>query len=121
MTEFLFDTYALFEILRGNPSYKPYADEKAVINHFILFEFGYHLLKEFDSKTAFRLVDQQAPFVALIDPQIVKEAALFRHANKEKSFSQTDCVSYVQAKKMGIRFLTGDQQFEGLSNVEFVK
>jgi predicted nucleic acid-binding protein len=32
-----------------------------------------------------------------------------------------DCISYALANRLGIKFLTGDMQFEGLPNVEFVK
>ncbi len=32
-----------------------------------------------------------------------------------------DVVGYVIAKKHGVRFLTGDNGFEGFDNVEFVK
>ncbi len=33
----------------------------------------------------------------------------------------TDCIGYIFAKQLGIKFLTGDKEFENLDNVEFVK
>ena len=33
----------------------------------------------------------------------------------------TDCIGYILAKNIGIKFLTGDKEFENLDNVEFVK
>ena len=43
----------------------------------------------------------------------------FRVMNK--NMSMTDCISYMQAKELGIKFLTGDKEFEDLENVEFIK
>ena len=45
----------------------------------------------------------------------------FRYKNKKKKLSMTDCISYFQAKELGIKFLTGDKEFQNLENVEFVK
>ena len=33
----------------------------------------------------------------------------------------TDCIGYIMAKKLNIKFLTGDKEFENFLNVEFVK
>ena len=33
----------------------------------------------------------------------------------------TDCVGYVVAKRVGVKFLTGDREFKDMPNVEFVK
>ncbi len=33
----------------------------------------------------------------------------------------TDCISYFQAKDLGIKFLTGNKKFENLDDVEFAK
>ncbi len=32
-----------------------------------------------------------------------------------------DCIGYVIARRMGVLFLTGDKEFEGLESAEFVK
>jgi len=45
----------------------------------------------------------------------------FRVQNIKKDTSITDCISYFMAKNLGIKFLTGDKEFENLENVEFVK
>ena len=45
----------------------------------------------------------------------------FRYNNKKKEMSMTDCISYFMAKELGIKFLTGDKEFENLENVEFAK
>ena len=45
----------------------------------------------------------------------------FRLKWKDRGVSITDCVGYIMAREMGIKFLTGDKEFEGLEGVEFVK
>jgi uncharacterized protein len=45
----------------------------------------------------------------------------FRYKNRKKNLSVPDCISYLQAKSLGIKFLTGDKKFENMENVEFVK
>jgi len=45
----------------------------------------------------------------------------FRIKNRHKNLSMTDCISYIMAKRLGIKFLTGGKEFKNLENVEFVK
>ena len=45
----------------------------------------------------------------------------FRVEHKKQNLSMTDCISYIMSKNLGIKFLTGDKQFQNLENVEFVK
>lgn len=45
----------------------------------------------------------------------------FRLKWKDRKVSMTDCISYFQASELGIKFLTGDKEFEDFENVEFVK
>ena len=48
---FVFDTYAILEIIKGNINYKPYLDATILINDFIFAELCYNLLKENKEKT----------------------------------------------------------------------
>ena len=121
MTEtFVYDTYALIELLKDNPNYRKYADEKAIINEFIFAEFCYQLIKD-NEKDRGEYLNEVAPAVVTPSPKLIKEALEFRYKNKKKKMSMTDCISYLQAKNLGIKFLTGDKEFENLENVEFVK
>ena len=64
------------------------------------------------------------PFVAVSNnpkPLTIKNAMKFRLANKKKKLSYADCIGYQLAKEHGLKFLTGDKEFENLPNVEFVK
>ena len=40
---------------------------------------------------------------------------------KKRNVSMTDCIGYILSKQLGIKFLTGDKEFENFPNVEFVK
>ena len=117
---FVFDTYAIFEIIMGNPLYKRYLNSKPIINDFIFAELCYNLLKESKMKTEEYAKKYQVHIVSL-EPQWIKEAMEFRIKWKDRKVSITDCVGYLMAKKLNIKFLTGDQQFEDLDNVEYVK
>lgn len=118
---YLFDTYALIEILKGNNNYSKYKGKKIILNNFILTELVYYFAKANDYKNMTKYIDYFSNFVVEIDNEIIKFAMIFRYKNKKKKLSMVDCISYVQAKVLGVRFLTGDKEFEGFENVEFVK
>lgn len=117
---FLFDTYALMEILNKNPNYLKYTETGAVINEFIFAEFCYKLFRE-SAEKAHEYLHEIAPAIVHASPKIIQEAMRFRVENKRKNFSMTDCISYFMARDLEIKFLTGDKEFEGFDNVEFVK
>jgi len=118
---FVFDTYAVIEILGGNKNYDPYLDKEAIINDFIFAELSYNLIKEKGTEKSNSVLNKYSKFILKIDASIIKNAMAFRHDNRKKDISMTDCIGYFQAKSLGINFLTGDRQFEGLDSVEFVK
>jgi predicted nucleic acid-binding protein len=121
MTEkLLFDTYALMELLNKNSNYEKYLDKGLVINDFIFAEFCYQLIKNKDRDINEHL-NEIGPAIIRINPNIIRRAMNFRYKNKKKKLSMTDCISYLQAKELNIKFLTGDKEFESLENVEFVK
>ena len=57
----------------------------------------------------------------LIDISVIISAMLFRFKNRVKNFSFIDCFGYILEKENGLIFLTGDQEFEGIKGVEYVK
>lgn len=121
MTEtFLYDTYALVELLNKNPNYKEYADKDIIINDFIFAEFCYQLTKG-NEKNKNELLNEVETAMIYPSQETIKKAMEFRYKNKKKKLSMTDCISYFMSKDLGIKFLTGDREFENLDNVEFVK
>ncbi len=117
---FLFDNYALIEIISGNINYKEYIDKKIIINDFIFAELCYVLTRE-NYPNSKEYLDRYAKFIIHASPDAIKNAMIFRFVNKKKGMSITDCISYFMAKELGIKFLTGDKEFESLNNVEFVR
>ena len=121
MTEtFLYDTYALMELFNKNLNYEKYANEEVIINEFIFAEISYQLIKG-DEKNLNEYLNEFKSAIVNPSPEIIIEAMKFRYENKKKKMSATDCISYIMAKELGIKFLTGDKEFESLDNVEFVK
>ena len=51
----------------------------------------------------------------------IKKAAELRAEHKKRDLSMTDCIGFALAERLGIKFLTGDKEFENFDNVEFVK
>ena len=117
---FLYDTYALIELLNKNKYYENYADKDIVINEFIYAEFCYqmHVLNVNNSQ---QYLDEVRPAVIKPALETIKKAMDFRYKNKKKKMSMVDCISYIMAQELGIKFLTGDKEFENMENVEFVK
>ncbi|MBI2498687.1 PIN domain-containing protein [Candidatus Woesearchaeota archaeon] len=116
---FLYDTYALIEILNKNINYEKFTETGLVINDFIFAELCFKLFREGVNVNEY--IAEVSPAIIHATPKIIIRAMLFIIDNKDKNLSMTDCISYIQSKELGIKFLTGDKQFENLENVEFVK
>lgn len=122
MTEsYLLDTYALVEISKGNGDYARYMDYKLITTKLNLMELYYALLRDFDVEKADKFYDFFLKFVVEIEDRIIKDAMIFRLANKKKNLSYIDCLGYIVAVSNGIKFLTGDSKFRHRDNVEFVR
>ena len=117
---FVYDTYALVEIITGNENYREYVDKKIIINDFIFSELCYILIRDGYPNPEIYL-DRYKKFVIRVDFEDIRMAMEFRYKNKKRKMSMVDCVSYFMSKKLGVKFLTGDKEFEDLDNVEFVK
>ncbi|MDP3728578.1 MAG: PIN domain-containing protein [bacterium] len=120
MTEtYFFDTYAFFEIIYGNPKYSKYKEAEAMTTIFNLAELSYGLKKEIDSKVADNFIEKYKHFLVEVKIEDLKEASNLKR--KYKELSLPDVIGYVVAKRCGVKFLTGDEGFRNLENVEFVK
>lgn len=117
---FVFDTYALIEILNKNPNYQEYINSNVIINNFIFTEFCYNLIKDGVTNLDDYL-NEVKPFIIDSSLEVIKQAMIFRYKHKKRKLSMTDCISYMMAKTFGVKFLTGDKEFENFENVEFVK
>ena len=116
---YFFDTYVFFEIIKGNPNYKPYTDSKFIATIFNLAELNYNLKKEKDKKTVDDCTDKYSKFIVEVSTEDIKNAMDFKTSHRKLSIP--DAIGYTIAKRLGIKFLTGDRDFEGMENVKFVK
>ena len=124
MNEYFFDTYALVELNKGNPSYLKYLNSKLITTLLNLMEFYNVILKESDKETAEYKFDKYLDSCVDLNPEVIKEAVEFRiNFIKETKFkiSYVDAIGYIISLKLGIKFLTGDEAFKNLKSVEFVK
>ena len=125
MTRYYADTYALVEILRGNPAYEKYASEELITSEFNLLELAYALTRDYGKAKALEVLRIVRAFVMIVQPtdEDYVEASSLRIELKEqgKNLSLIDALGYVLAKRLGIPFLTGDREFKNLDRVEYVK
>ena len=121
LKKFFWDSYAVIEIIKGNPSYNPYIDDEVIITIFNLIEIYFSALKDLGETAAEKIYQQYSPSVTDVSDIVLKKAMKFKLKNKDKNFSYTDCIGYVYAIENDLIFLTGDKEFENLESVEFVK
>lgn len=118
---YFFDSYALVESTQGNPNYVKYLEADVIITMFNLSEYAYQILKKLGEQKAKIAYDCFVDCVEEIEKDVLIDAMKFKLQHKKRKLSYADCVGYILAKKLNLKFLTGDKEFEGFSNVEFVK
>ena len=118
---YFFDTYAFYEVIKGNESYKQFSRIGIVTTRLQLMELYYCLLTSHGKKVAEKYFDLLKKYTIDFSDDALKEAMVFRSLNKKKKLSYVDCIGYIIANRMQIPFLTGDKEFEEMSNVLFVK
>lgn len=121
---YFLDTYAMMEYIGGNKSYEKYFSrlelKTSILN---LMELYYHILRDAGEERADGSYMQFKQFEVSLSNEDVKEGMKFRLRSKASrlDISYADAIGYVVAERLGMKFLTGDDAFEELSNVEFVK
>lgn len=118
---YFFDSYAIMEISKGNENYKDYVNSDIIITKLNLFEIFFSTLWQTGEKEAEEIFEDYKKFIIDFSLKEVKEAAKLKFNHRKRKLSMVDCIGYVLAKALGIRFLTGDKEFEGFNNIEFVK
>ncbi len=118
---YFFDSYAVIEILRNNDNYKKYASSIVFLTKLNLFEVYYAILRQEGLHEADSFLLQHASFAVDYDETVIAEAAQLKLLYKSRNISMADAIGYIVAKKWNVRFLTGDQQFKDLENVEYMK
>ena len=115
---YFFDTYALIEIYRKNKDYEKYKNVTMLTSYLNLIEFDYYLLRTGGDRNLFYKLKE---FIVQVEDEDIRKANELKFKYKKKNLSFVDCVGYIMAKRLGIKFLTGDQTFAEMDDVEFVK
>lgn len=122
MAEYFADSYALVEYVKGNKNYAKYfRDNRIITTRLNLMELFYSTLITADEELAEKYYDSFSSHIIEFGDETAKEATKFKYLHKKKKISYVDALGYQISIDKGIKFLTGDKQFENLAGVEFVK
>jgi uncharacterized protein len=119
--KYFFDTYALFEIVHGSKNYENYKNLQIKTTKLNLMELHYRLLSLYGEKVAEKAFNSFIPYVEEFTEEDIKQANKMKLKFKKQKLSYVDCLSYIMSLKLGLKFLTGDKEFEYFPEVEFVK
>ncbi len=120
--KYFYDSYVVIEYLGGNQTYKQYFEEnEGILISMNLLEIHHSLLKNFSEPEADNTINLFWSFINEPNAIDIISASKFKLAHKKRNLSYIDCIDYVMAKRIGIKFLTGDKEFNGFDNVEYIK
>ena len=125
MVKLFADTYALVEILKGNPAYEKYSQKELISSEFNIFELAYAMYRDFGRTDSINMLSFLRSRIEVISPEDLDylEASRFRLSNnkKGKKLSLIDSLGYICSKRLKIRFLIGDREFKNIEEVEYIK
>ena len=121
MKRYFLDTYAMIELIEGGENYRRFIGSKFYTSIFNLYELNYTLLRLYDDEIAARYFNRFKKNIIGFTDKNIFDASMFKHKYKKRKLSYADCIGYIVAKDNGMKFFTGDKEFEDLDNVEFVK
>ena len=117
---YFFDTYAIFSIIQGKPTYARFTNAPIKLTIFNLIELYFLLSRDFGDKKAKEIYYLFKECIVEISDELVFDSMKFKLAHRNQKLSYADCIGYFTARRQGLQFLTGDTQFQHLPNVEFV-
>ena len=125
MARLFADTYALIELLKGNPNYENYSQADLIATEFNILELTYALFRDFgrdEAAKVVKLIRDKIEILPTEDSDYLDASEFRKSANKTgKKLSLIDALGYSCSKKLGIKFLTGDREFIEMENVEYIK
>lgn len=125
MARLFADTYALIELLKGNPNYERYSQDYLIATEFNLLELTYALLREFGRTETAKIVKSIRDSIEILptEDSDYLDASEFRKSVNQtgKKLSLIDALGYSCSRKQRIKFLTGDREFSSMENVEYIK
>lgn len=121
MRLYVYDSYAIIEYLKDNASFVRYFEEfQGMTTMFNLVEVYYCMLREEGKERADVAFDTFYPMLIQPPTKTLTRAMILKLKHKKKKLSYADCIGYQLALDRDLKFLTGDQQFKEMDNVEFV-
>jgi hypothetical protein len=115
----------MMEYLAGNKSYLKYFSPSSQLKTAILnlMELYFHILHDADEEIAEKTFSEFKQYIVSFSDEDVKNGMKFKLRSKSKrlDISYADAIGYVMSERLKTRFLTGDNVFRTLPNVEFVK
>ena len=113
----------MIEYLSGNKRYSKYFENDLHTSKLNLMELYFLVLREHGENIADRSYATFRVFETSFNDEDVKEAMKMRLRLKagKTHLSYADALGYQLSKRLNAKFLTGDDAFEHLPNVEFVK
>ena len=118
---FFWDSYAIIEYLQDSSAYALYFEEKGIFTLLNILEVYYSVLNEKGREAANEVLDVLYPLKVEPTKDEIRKAMAFKAEKKKLKVSYADCLGYCVARERGMKFLTGDNAFKELENVEFVK
>ncbi len=114
------DTYALVEINNGSPKSANLLNEEIAIADVTMAEFYGYLYRKYNLKTADYWHRRLSFLCRPVPRDIMIKAIRFKVDNSKEDLSFFDCVGYIFALENGMKFVTGDKEFKGKPEVEFM-
>jgi predicted nucleic acid-binding protein len=122
VNRYFYDSYAVIEYLEDNFKFLKYFEKSSgVLTVMNLSEIMYTVLITAGKEKAKLVMDNLWPLVVYPNKAEIIESIEFRRKHSKRNLSYADCLGYIIARKRGLKFLTGDIQFENMPNVEYVK
>lgn len=125
MARLFADTYALIELLKGNPNYEKYSSAYLIATEFNIFELTYAVFRDYGRDEAAKVVILMRDKIEILpteDSDYLDASEFRKSANKAgKKISLIDALGYSCSKRLGIKFLTGDREFIEMKNIEYIK
>ncbi|MEM3087094.1 MAG: PIN domain-containing protein [Halobacteria archaeon] len=122
--EYYLDSYAIIELAKGNPNYRPYREARGRTSTWNLLEAYYVFLQEGREDLAELCFGNHRQNAVEFSDGVLKGAARLRLERKGatgRRLSYVDALGYTYALEHGMRFLTGAVEFQGWLGVEWVR
>ncbi len=105
----------------GNQSYNRFKEVKGHTTLFNLYELYVQTLKNNGEQIAKKAFNDCKKMLIEIKDAHIFLAASFKTRDKKTHFSYTDAIGYAIAETEGLMFVTGDNEFRNLPNVQFIR